>query len=56
MRKVSVPLALAVVSIVCFDGGAATAQEQFEHPRFPAPPHERQAPGVEKKLKVFDAL
>ena len=27
-----------------------------EHPRYPAPPHERQAPEVEKHLKTFDVL
>ncbi len=56
MRKITVTLALAVISILGFGGEVAIAQEQFEHPRFPDPPHERQAPGVEKKLKVFDAL
>src|SRR2546430_2172413 len=32
------------------------AQEQFGNPKFPAPPHERQQPPVERKLKIFDTL
>jgi len=32
------------------------AQEQFENPKFPPPPHERQQPQVERKLKIFDTL
>ncbi len=55
MRNVAAALALAAVSIFGL-AGPAIAQEQFEHPRFPPPPHERQAPDGEKKLKNFDAL
>ena len=34
----------------------APAQDQFEHPTTPPPPHEKQAPAIEKNLKVFDVL
>ena len=34
----------------------APAQDQFEHPATPPPPHEKQVPAVEKNLKVFDVL
>src|SRR5947209_15146155 len=33
-----------------------TAQSPAENPRTPPPPHERQAPSVEKNLKTFDTL
>ena len=32
------------------------AQDQFEHPKFPPPPHERQQPAVERNLKTFDVV
>jgi hypothetical protein len=32
------------------------AQDQFEHPKFPPLPHERQQPAVERNLKTFDLL
>jgi SnoaL-like polyketide cyclase len=32
------------------------AQEQFENPKSPPPPHERQQPRVERKLEIFDTL
>ena len=35
---------------------AAVAQSTAKHPATPAPPHEKQAPAVEKNLKVFDTL
>ena len=34
----------------------ALAQDQFEHPKFPPPRHERQQPAVESSLKIFDVL
>ncbi len=34
----------------------ALAQDEFEHPKFPPPPHERQQPAVERNLKIFDVL
>jgi len=36
--------------------GSAFAQSPAENPAYPAPPHERQAPKVERNLKVFDTL
>lgn len=56
MRGVTVCLAMTAVSIFGLGAEPAVAQEQFEHPRFPAPPPEQQAPAVEQRLKVFDAL
>ena len=32
------------------------AQSVVEQPKFPPPPHEKQAPAVEKHLKTFDTL
>jgi hypothetical protein len=37
-------------------GVSAIAQSQIENPPTPPPPHERQAPSVEKNLKIFDTL
>ena len=34
----------------------ASAQSAVENPKYPAPAHEKQAPKVEKNLKVFDTL
>jgi len=45
-----VALALGVTSIGSF------AQSLAEKPAFPPPAHEKQAPGVEQKLKKFDTL
>src|SRR5436190_19164325 len=46
---------LAVIVAV---GGAprVLAQSVVEQPKFPPPGHEKQAPAVEKNLKVFDVL
>lgn len=44
-------LAVAVISV-----SPLAAQEQFEKPKFPPPPHERQQPRAERNLKVFDTL
>lgn len=56
MRGVIIFLALTAVSIFGPGAEPGVAQEQFEHPRSPAPPPERQAPAVEQRLKVFDVL
>jgi SnoaL-like polyketide cyclase len=56
MRNVPFFLALIIVSVFGLSIESAIAQEQFEHPHFPAPPHEQQAGDVEQKLKVFDVL
>jgi hypothetical protein len=45
-------LAAAVVSTL----GLASAQTPAENPTTPAPKHEKQAPKVERILKVFDTL
>jgi len=37
-------------------GGPANAQTLAEHPTTPPPPHERQAPAVERNLHTFDTL
>ena len=36
--------------------GLVNAQSLAEKPTTPAPKHEKQAPSVEKNLKVFDTL
>ena len=45
-------IAAALMALV----GSAFAQSPAENPAYPAPPHERQAPKVERNLKVFDTL
>ena len=37
-------------------GVQASDQSPVEHPMYPPPPHEKQAPNVEKHLKIFDTL
>jgi hypothetical protein len=37
-------------------GGLANAQTPAENPTTPPPPHERQAPAVERNLHTFDTL
>ena len=44
-------LAVLVAALV-----PAFGQSVVEHPMYPPPPHEKQAPKVEKNLKVFDTL
>ena len=46
---------LAAVVAVAF-AAQASGQSPIEHPMYPPPPHEKQAPAVEKNLKVFDVL
>jgi hypothetical protein len=52
IRQTALVAALAL-SMTSF---AAFAQSPAEHPDTPPPPHEKQAPAVEKKLKTFDTL
>ena len=37
-------------------GAQASDQSPVEHPMYPAPAHEKQAPNVEKHLTIFDTL
>ena len=49
-------LATALIAVLGFASVSAFAQSTAENPTTPAPKHERQAPKVEKNLKVFDTL
>ena len=42
--------------VAAFIALPAFAQSPAEHPTTPPPAHEKQAPGVETHLKVFDTL
>ena len=48
-------IGLAAVIAISF-AAKASGQSPNEHPMYPPPPHEKQAPAVEKNLKVFDVL
>ena len=60
MRRSSITRALILAVFAIIPLGAryqlVLAQDQFEHPKFPPAPHERQQPAVERNLKVFDVL
>ncbi len=47
-----------LLSSMLLAGGSLTAnaQSSWEQPATPPPPHEKQAPTVEKNLKIFDTL
>jgi SnoaL-like polyketide cyclase len=49
-------LAIALVAVFSLAGTASQAQSPAENPTTPPPKAERQAPKVEKNLKVFDTL
>ena len=51
-------LGRTVLTAIMVAGAApqVLAQSVVEKPAFPAPPHEKQAPEVEKNLKTFDTL
>lgn len=49
-------LATALIAVLGFAFASAFAQSTAENPTTPPPKHERQAPKVEKHLKVFDTL
>lgn len=51
-------LAIAAFAAALLAPSAARAQNQevVQHPKYPAPAHERQARAVEKNLKTFDVL
>ena len=53
IRKV---LAIIVPAFFGLTNVASYAQSPWEKPQAPPPPHERQAPAVEKNLKLFDTL
>jgi hypothetical protein len=53
MKVTRTLLAIAALAAVSF---ASQGQTPAENPTTPAPKHERQAPGVEKKLRTFDTL
>jgi predicted ester cyclase len=46
----------AIATLSALASVGAAAQSTAEHPTTPAPKHERQAPKVERNLKVFDTL
>jgi len=48
--------ATALLAALAFISVSAFAQSTAENPTTPAPAHERQAPKVERNLKVFDTL
>ena len=48
--------AAAIAAIFSLAAATAFAQSSAENPTTPPPKHERQAPKVEKNLKVFDTL
>ena len=54
--KLRTTLATALVAVFGFVSINAFAQSTAEHPTTPPPKAERQAPKVEKNLKVFDTL
>jgi hypothetical protein len=49
-------LALGLVAHFGLFSAVSHAQSAWENPKTPPPPHERQAPAVEKNLKTFDTL
>jgi hypothetical protein len=51
-------VSLAVFAIVLLSAAPQPvhAQDQFEHPKSPPSPPERQQPAVERNLKIFDVL
>ena len=49
-------IAIALVAVFSLAGAASQAQTPAENPTTPPPKAERQAPKVEKNLKVFDTL
>ena len=51
-------LRVAALAAAVLLPAAARAQNQdvVQHPKYPAPAHEKQAPKVERNLKVFDVL
>ena len=56
MKPISAACRL-VFAILCMGGLASSVSAQGASPAFtPPPPHQSQAPGVEKRLKVFDVL
>lgn len=56
--RTTTPLVRTILALVTTVSAAvhASAQSIAEKPKFPPPPHETQAPGVEKNLKKFDML
>ncbi len=51
------PLRRTFLAVIIAVGAAQVfAQSVAEHPQFPPPAHEKQAPAVEKNLKKFDTL
>ena len=49
-------ISLAALIAAVFVVKASASASDVEHPQYPAPAHEKQAPEVEKNLKVFDTL
>ena len=49
-------ISLVALIAAAFVANASASASDVEHPQYPAPAHEKQAPDVEKNLKVFDTL
>ena len=49
-------ISLAALIAAAFVVKASASASDVEHPQYPAPAHQKQAPEVEKHLKVFDTL
>jgi hypothetical protein len=56
MNRLAVTASLAALAASAFLATAALADSPWLKPTTPPPPHETQAPKVEKNLKVFDTL
>ena len=56
MKRTTLSLTILAAFIAAAFAVEASAQSAVEHPKYPAQAHEKQAPKVEKNLKVFDTL
>ena len=56
MRRTTLGWTTLAALIAAIFAVQASAQSAVENPKYPAPAHEKQAPKVEKNLKVFDTL
>jgi hypothetical protein len=56
LNRLAITSVLAGLAASAFLATAAFADQPWLNPTTPPPPHEAQAPGVEKNLKVFDTL
>jgi len=56
MRRTTLRRTSLAILIAAAFAAQASAQSPVEHPMYPPPPAEKQAPQVERNLKVFDVL